>query len=357
MISNIDEILSKGKLPQILLIFGEEEYFVDETYQKIVEHFSNNENNFDFETYDCENIQLDKLVEICSIYPFISSHRIVLARNFDKYFSGRTSKKIEENSPFARYLKNPQDTTCLIIFASYDQLNGLKNALANKKSEAKAQTIISGAKFPYKTLVQNYEWLEFPKVTESQYSKWIIKKFKESGKTIAPEAAEIIQAVTNPTMRDISNEVEKYVSFYQHKKEISLEDIQSIISKSKTFNVFELQKAVAKRDLAKALEILYNILSVDRQEMLIITILPKYFINLMKLADVNGKTRNNFELAKETGINAYFIPEYLEALNNYTMTEIENAIILFTEADETLKSSSTDSLFILQKLLLNIMDK
>jgi len=358
MLTTVEKIISEKKYPKIIFLFGEEEFLLDEAYEKLLSFFLAEDKNYsEFEVKDADSDSINDVISSCNIFPFISKKRVVAVNNFDKFYSGRISKKTEQSSPLALYLKSPQETTILILKGNVKKLNGLSNALSSKTSQAKAEKIISGAGFPYHTLLSNYMWIEFPKVYENQYSSWVAKRFKNHGKSIASEAASMLVMYTNPNLRDLSSEIEKILLYVAERKEITSEDINFLIGENRDYNVYELQKAIGKRDLPLALKIIENMLSTDRKEMLIMTVLINYFTALYKLIEESVTNPDRYKLAASLGVNPMFVSDYLATIKLYSIEEIENAFQALTEADVTLKSTSTDSIFVMQRMLISIMDR
>ena len=356
MLNNIEILAESKKLPAILLMFGEEEFLLEHSYDKLIKSLvSNRSSNYDFEVYDAENTDVKTIVDNCSVYPFISERRIIVINHFEKFFTGRQSKKSIEKSPIKYYLENPQDTTFLILKAEVDKLNGLAEASKTSVKSDKALKIIKAAGFPYDSIVEKFEWIKFPKVYESGYPSFVKKLMKSYGKEITTDAIEILLMHIQPNLREIYNELEKVIIYIGDKTKIEADDVSFIVGKSKVYNVFELQKAVGNRDINYSLEILQNMLNSDNQEMLIMTMLTKYFIVIWKLIEESAKGLNNYQLAANVGVRPFFLNDYINVLKKYNPEEIERAFLAMAEADEKLKSSSTNKLIILQKMLIEIM--
>jgi len=201
-----------------------------------------------------------------------------------------------------------------------------------------------------------YEWIEFSKVWESSFSSWVLKRFKEKGKEIGSDAVEFLVANTTPTLRDLNSEIDKINLFTGDRKTISYDDVANVAGCSRVHNVFELQKAIGKRLLTQSIDILQNMLAYDKQEMLILTILARFFVTLWKLLEANTPGNDNFKVAELTGISPFFVPDYKEYLSKYKYYEIERALKLITKTDEKLKSSSVSTLYMLEKMLIRIME-
>ena len=350
MMKDINHLIQSKKYPPVLLLFGEEDFLLDETFDRIIDSLLPDKNlSYDADLLDGDSTTFLEVVSKCGSYPFIAEKRIVGIRHFDALLSKESAKKNIDRNPFIKYLESPQSTTFLLLTVPA-ALKSSKPAAKTKKSQDLAALV-------YNIIFEKFEYVEFPKIYESEYSAWANKRIKSKGKEISPEACELLVSQTAQSLRALNNEIEKLLVYLENKEHITMDDITHIVGVSRVYNVFELQKAIGRRNIAKTFEILENMLAADRQEMLIITMLTRYFIVLWKLIEESLKTTNNFQLAKEIGVNPYFVPEYLEAAKLYSPSEIDRAFKALTEADEQLKTSAKNTLYILEAMLLKIMSK
>lgn len=348
MIESIDEIIKSGNTPSVLLMFGEEELLIEESLHRLIKHLCPTENDlYNFDSVSADEVTQDVAANICAAFPMMGDRRVVVVKNFDKYFSGR-AKKADKASPMTRYILNPSPSTVLILIAELDGYSG-KQKDKSKKFES--------AKPPFNTIFEKHEWIEFSKIYESNYSSWVVQRVKKAGKLISPEAAELLVAQNPPSLRDLSNEIQKLCIYADSKKEISLDDVTAVSGSSRSHNVFELQKAVGDRNLKKSLTILTSMLAHERQEMLIITMLTRYFKIIWKIVEESAKYSQNAQIAGAVGVSPYFVGEYINASKKYRPSEINDVFVSLCEADFLLKSSGGDSLFIMQNLLNKIMKK
>lgn len=353
---SLHTLLASKPLPPIILLFGEEDFLLEEAYNKLVQTASKgDENGFDFDTVDADVTSAESVVSMASAFPLMSEHRVVSIKNFEKYFSGRGSKKTEEKSPFAKYFQSPQPSTLLILRSSATELNGISSAMGNSKQSEKGQKKLASLKFPYNILLEKAACLEFPKIYERDVPSWIAKRLKEKGREISPEAAEFLTAKVGTSLRELNNEIEKILIFLQNKKKITDEDISAVVGDSRVYNVFELQKAVGSRDLPRALDIMFHMLAAEKQEVLIISMLTRYFIVLWKLSEAAQQTKNHYELSRTVGISSFFIPEYLGALQKFSPAQLNRAFFALRDADLKIKSSNLPADIILQQCFISIV--
>lgn len=361
LLDSVQNIIRSRKFPKILFLFGEEEFLVEEAYQQVFDAvLESGVTDFNVDVVDGEDITPEQLVQMASAFPMMSDIRLLVVKRFEKVISGRRGKNAEK-SPLGQYLKNPSPTTVLILKVSdqrtvAEELKGIAAALNNPKQRDKATEKMKKLKFPYNLLLQHADWIDFPKLYERELPSWIAARAKKRGREITPDACDYIVAQVGASLRDISNEIEKIITFVQDKKRITAEDVMALVGASRNYNVFELQKAVGERALTKALDIVHNMLRGERQELLIISMLTRYFISLWKLVDAMRISNNSFELAKAIGVSSFFIPEYLAVLNRYKPADIEQAFFALQEADRRIKTSSGDTLIIMQRMIIAIVE-
>lgn len=367
MLETVSALVKSRTFPPVLLMFGEEEFLLEEAYNALVAASveQNGMESFNFDTLDGTEISQETLVEMASAFPMMAERRVVAVKHFEKMSGigsggGRSNAKNKETnekkSPLAAYLRKPSPTTFLILQANADDLNGLKAALKNPKQQDKAQKKLASAKFPYNILLEECEWIEFPKLYDRELPSWVAERFKSLGRTIQPDACELLVAQSGESLRDLHNEIQKIITFAPDKRSLSRDDIADVIGASKNFNIFELQRQIGERNLSKALEIAQRMLAVDKQELLMVSMLTRYFTILWKLSEAIQQTQNHFELAKALSISAFFVPEYLAVLHSYSRSDIESAFYALCDADVAIKTSNVeDADVIIQKMLMRII--
>lgn len=347
MINDIEKIKKPEDIPPILLIFGKEEFLVKEAFQYILKISAPDESaHFNLDILNAEDTDISQLVDICKSFPLMADTRTVGIKNFQKLVKGRTSAKSDKLAPLKKYIENPAPTTRLIIATDDSSLDGLSQK-KNKKAP----------KFPYNLIVDKYQWIEYPKVYENQLSQWVSMRIQKKGKSINKDAADMLIAQTNPSLREINNEIEKLLIYSREKKLISVEDVNFIVGANRNYNVFELQKAIGQKNLQKSLSILENMLAVQSQEIMIVSMLTRYFILLWKMLEEQIRIKDKYELARKIGISPFFLDEYKQAVRNYKPSELNRAISALANADLKLKSSAVSPIVVMQNLIVNIIGK
>jgi DNA polymerase-3 subunit delta len=145
---------------------------------------------------------------------------------------------------------------------------------------------------------------------------------------ISPKALSLMVDHIGNDLTRIENEVEKITLNLGKKKTITEDDIEEFVGVSKEFNVFELQVALGKKELSKAIRII-QYFEANPKAAPIQFVLPSLYSFFSKVFMVFGSnTTDEKVVSAATGINPYFIKEYMQAANLYGYAGIEKALLL-----------------------------
>ena len=276
MPESINKIINENNPPAILLIFGEEEFLISKATEILINKFTNPSINYQYEKYDGNEVNLEDIANFANTSSFFGDKKIVLIKEFDKSIR-KIQKKNLENTRFYSYLDNPNENTFLILQSNNSSLNGL----------SKSKTKSSALSYPYNLIIQKYVWIEYPKVWQSEYEAWVKRISKNMKMDINPDAAQMLISRAGESLRTLWSELEKLQIFMGERSKVTLEDVLEVSGSSKELTVFDLQKYVIQRDLKNSIKAINELLAYDRQEMLIISVLQKFFLQLFKLSEMD----------------------------------------------------------------------
>jgi DNA polymerase-3 subunit delta len=161
-------------------------------------------------------------------YPMFAEKQVVILKEAQQM---RDIEKLES------YIDNPLASTIFVV--SYKE----------KKVDGRSKLA--------KTLKSKGEMLSTKKMYDSQLPEWVNQMVASHKLTIAPKALHLLVDHIGNDLSRLQNEVEKLAVNLAGRKNITEDDIEKYIGVSKDFNVFELQDALGKRDLAKTIRIIH----------------------------------------------------------------------------------------------------
>src|SRR5690606_22119785 len=110
---------------------------------------------------------------------------------------------------------------------------------------------------------------------------------------------------------------------------------------SKDYNVFELQDALAKKDILKANRIVNHFASNEKENPapMVLGLLYSYFSKILKYHFLADKSK--FAAAQALGVNPFFVDAYSKAALNYNSQKLKQVFSYLKEYD--LKSKGVDN--------------
>jgi len=127
------------------------------------------------------------------------------------------------------------------------------------------------------------------------------------------------------------------------REKVEEEDVKTVVGVSKRYNVFELCKAVGKKDLSEALKISQRLIGVNMDVGIIIRMLFRHFYLLWQIEDLKGQDRSQADIARVVRVSPYYIGDYLDSLKHYTLPQISGAFAHLLDADLKLKTGYQDT--------------
>ena len=216
----------------VYLIYGDQDLLLDRALEQLRRSVGELADlDFNSETFDGENARSDEIIAACNTLPFASERRLVVVRNTEKL--GR-----DATEALVKYVENPAETTILALVA---------------KKLAKNTRL-------YKAVAKLGGLIERAAPRPSEYPGEVQRLFARRGRSVTLEGAELMVNAAGKDLRRLSVEVDKAIAFSGARTELTVSDIEQVVSTAATTSVFELGVALGDRDCARALSVLDRLL-------------------------------------------------------------------------------------------------
>lgn len=291
----------KGNFKPIYWLEGEEPYHIDKVIE-YAEHkiLSESEASFNLTVFYGRDADWAAVVNACRRYPMFAERQVVLLKE---------AQQMKDIEKLEGYIDNPLSSTVFVV--SYK----------DKKVDART-------KFA-KLLKAKGEMVTTKKLYDNQLPQWANEMVESKGLSINQKALALLVDHIGNDLNRIENEIEKLAVNLGNRKAISEDDIEKYIGVSKEFNVFELQDALGKKNLPKAIRIIQYFQS-NPKAAPIQLILPSLYGYFSKVYMIFGAGSNDEKMiASAIGVNPFFVRDYLVAAKNYGQQGVEKALMLF----------------------------
>jgi DNA polymerase III subunit delta len=329
----VDKILADWKKKQFKPVYwleGEEEYFINKLME-YAEHgiLTDSEKEFNLTVFYGKDADWATVMNACCRYPMFSDKQIVLLKE------AQQMREIDKLEP---YIQKPLSSTVFIVAYKEKKLDGRSKLAKLLKEKAVLFTT--------------------KKLYDNQLPEWTEELIGEKGYSINPKAlALLIDHVGNDLSR-LDNEIEKMLVNLGKRKNITEDDIELYVGVSKEYNVFELQEALARKDVAKALRIVQYFEGNPKAGpiQLILPSLHNFFSKTYMLFGQSGVDEKT--LAATLGVNPYFLKDYVLSAKNYSYSGVEQALLLLHQYNLRsigVNSAPTEDASLLKEMIIKMV--
>jgi DNA polymerase III subunit delta len=310
---NILSDLKKKIYYPIYFLDGEEAFFIDEISDYIEQNvLTDMEKEFNQTIIYGKDMNIPTLISYAKRFPMMANYQVIIVKE---------AQDIDRIEELAGYIENPLNSTLLVICYKYDKLD-------RRKSIAK-------------TIEKTGVLFESARLYDNQIPEWISDYVRKKNYSISTKATFLLAEFLGTDLSKIVNEISKLIINIPPGQEITEEYVEKNIGISKDFNVFELQKAIGKKDVYRSNQIISHFAANPRENPLvkIIPLLYSYFSKVLIYHQLPDKTRNN--VASALSVNPFFVQDYQVAAGNYKSSKLISIISLLREYD--LKAKGVDN--------------
>lgn len=290
----------KNKFKPVYWLEGEEDYFIDKVVH-YAEHeiLTEAEAGFNLMVFYGKDASWIDVVNSCKRYPMFSERQVVILKEAQQM---RDIDKLES------YIEHPLSSTIFVV--SYKE----------KKVDGRSKLA--------KTLKEKGEMLTTKKMYDNQLPDWTNELITSKGRSISQKALMLLVDHIGNDLSRINNEVDKVLVNLGERMNITEDDIEKYVGISKEYNPFELQGAMAQKDLAKAMKII-QYFEANPKAAPIQLILPTLYNLFSKTYMIFGQqAKDDKTIATNIGVNPFFVKDYVATARNYGYAGVEAAILL-----------------------------
>ncbi|HPD66127.1 MAG TPA: DNA polymerase III subunit delta [Bacteroidia bacterium] len=294
MILNFDKIASDighKKFYPVYILTGEEAYYIDAVSHLIENNvLAEHEKIFNQTIVYGKDINPAYIKEACLRFPMMAEYNVLIVREAQD-----CKKLMDEMLP---YFERPNKSTILVLCIKYQKLD--------KRTKV------------YKSIEKNPDCcvLEASKIKENLLVEWIENYLKNNNFQITRRASILLADYLGNNLSTLSNELEKLILIKKDVRQIDLQDIETHIGISKEYNVYELQKALATKNIQKVTRI-YNYLKNNSKAAAMNLITGTLFSYFFKAFVFENPKKNVNTLHSEMGMEYWQVNELQPAIQNY----------------------------------------
>ena len=301
-------IKTKEFLP-IYFFHGEEAYYIDAAVKALENDvLTEDEKAFNQTVVYGKDTNYNEILSLAKQYPMMGDKQLIIVKEAQDLKLNE-----EETSLLEKYVENPVESTILVFAHKHKKVDSRKKV--------------------FKTLQTKKMLFHSEPIKDYNLAKWIDDEAKNLEIKIAPGISQLLADYLGNDLSRIANELNKMKLVLKNGEVLDGKLVETHIGISKEFNVFELQKALGKKDANNAFKIAYFMGKNPKTNPIVMTIgnLYNFFSNVIvyhTLANQSPQT-----IASEMGVNPYFIKDYAESARLFPLKHATRTISILREID------------------------
>lgn len=324
---NIQADIKSGNFKQAYLLYGDEAYLKQQYKHNLVKALNPDGDTMNFDHYEGKGVDVKQLIDLCETMPFFADRRVILLED-----TGFFKNKSEE---LADYMKELPDYLCMVFVESeVDKRNRMYKAV-------KACGTIA----------------EFARQDEKTLMRWAAGILGKAGKKITQRDMELLLTKTGTDMGNLRMELEKLICYTEGRDVVTAEDIEEICTTQTTNRIFDMVRAVTEKNQKRALDLYYDLLTLKEPPMRILFLLAKQYRQLLQVKQFAEAGLAQQEMASKLGVPSFAVRNIASCARAYTISELEQAIKDFVDAEESVKTGRLEDKLSVELLIIKYSSK
>lgn len=309
----LDTHIKNKTFSNIYLIFGEEEYLKN-TYEKklISSIISEDLKMMNFDLFEGKNTNVSQIIDTCDTMPFMSPYRLVVLKNTGLIIEGRKN----DSSLLEQYLSNLPKTTIIIFIED--------------KIDKKLKL--------FKTISKIGSVHQMNMSSENELVNWILNIFKDNNKDISTKEALYMIRNIGFNMEILLNEINKLISFKNNNDKITINDIDTICTKSVESKIFDLINFMANKNMQNAISIYKNLLVNKTSPFIILNMIARQFRIILQVKYLYNKGYNINSISSKLDLRDFIVKEAFKQSKNFSIKVLLQALNECLNIDENIKT-------------------
>jgi len=299
--------LKKGKIAPVYILHGEEPFYIDQVSDWIEDHLLDEASRaFNQIVLYGKEADARLVIDEARQYPMMSQRRLIIIKE---------AADMKTINDLTDYIKKPVPHSTVVLCHKYKKID--KRTSFGKAADGAGIVV-----------------LESKKMYDNQLPNWVMERSRELNLQVDDKIANLLAEYLGNDLNKIDNELSKIKLNVGENKKVTVEEVQELVGMSKEYNVFELQSALAQKDIYKSW-MMANYFAENPKAIPIqmaVSSLYGYFLKV--LIAVQSKGGSDMEMQKALGLSSpFFVKEYRMAAGNFNEDHVRAILIKLKEID------------------------
>ena len=311
----LNQDIKNKEIKPLYYFYGEETYLLRKYIQSIKKILK--EENISIIEYDKDTYEDNKFYDNLNEQSLMGTRKLIILdnlkftnRNFSLGIIKAMLDSIDDNFIIFIDYETENKYSSKYVFRKIDDVNDLMNVRdEDVKKKDKVQYLLN--------VVSTYGRLvDFKKLDNSEVKKHINTYLKKQNKTMDNFNIGYFLELTGLNLSTVFNELDKLVNYVGDKEKIEKTDIDKVVTKIPTEEVFKFIDAINQNNKSLAIKLYSDLMIKNVPYRMIFYLIKDNYVNLLNVKDKmqNGMSAQN--IAAETKIPEWRVNKYVNFATN-----------------------------------------
>nr|WP_205820585.1 DNA polymerase III subunit delta [Enterococcus durans] len=316
--------IRKEKLAPCYLVLGTEKFLQDQVRTEILKKIKiDGEDDLNFLSFDMENSSIDEVIAEAETLPFFGDQRLVFVENPYFLTGEKGTNSIDQNTDLlVNYLKEPLETTVLVIFAPYEKLDERKKVTKQLK----------------KTAIT----IDVKQLDEKAVRQYLLNTLENSEIKMDRQAIDLFLRLTDLDLSKMMRELQKILLYGQEQEVITVKEIEQLVPKTLEHNLFDMTQYILSGRTEQALRLFQDLVTQGEETIKINAILLsqiRLFLQTKFLVKIGYQQANIAETLK---IHPYRVKLAMQEVRKFDEQTLRRLFDELVEMDYEIKSGKIE---------------
>ena len=304
---SILEDIKTQNFKQAYLLYGEEAYLKHQYKNKLKNALLPEDDTMNFSRFEGKGTEIPKVIDLAETMPFFADRRVILLENTG-FFKNKADALADYMGSLPDYL--------VLIFVEEE---------VDKRNRM------------YKAVQKQGRAVEFARQDEKTLMTWVLGMMKKEGKKITRQDMEDFLEKTGTDMGNISQELEKLLSYTMGRDVITRADIEAVCTTQITNRIFEMIRAVTEKKQRKALDLYQDLLALKEPPMRILFLIARQFNQLLLVRELQASGADRGTVASKLKVPPFVAGKLSSQAAAFTKEQLISYVQTCVDAEEAVK--------------------
>lgn len=298
----------------LIFFYGPNTFMVQEAVNQLKDRYYKNVGELNFVSLDGQDLIAQEFTRQVQAMPLLASSRLIVIKNI---FSQKNKDVLEQ---IANNLDNLPESTVVIFTQEGEPDKRLKL---------------------FKRLSKEKNSKYFGVFSQSQQISFVRSELKKLGNNISSEAVFLLVEYCMDDLWRLDSEIHKLAD-YKPNQEVSVEDVEQIVSKNVLGNSFKFVDALLEKKPKIALDHLQALLDSNEPPLKILGLINYQFRIIAYVLEISQTTKNTFEISKKLNLKPFQVQKVIGYTKNLSFKDLSTIFARLVSIDESIKSGKIE---------------